>query len=105
MVHTADSSATRLAVLVTTPFPAHRPIAGAQVSLYRDTVAAHATTPLGTAVTDASGHAQLAAVGAGRYGLRARAPTAREFFTVVGLRGGNSDSLEVRLVRQDEICY
>jgi hypothetical protein len=105
VIRLTDSSPPRLSVAVTAPFPAHKPLTGVQVALYGDTVESRATTPMRSGATDAGGHLDLQAVPAGRYGMRARGAGAEPFFAVVGLRAAPSDSLEIRLVTEVQICY
>jgi hypothetical protein len=103
VVHFGDSTRTGLPVAVLSSFPEHKPLGGATVSLYTDTLDVRATTPLRQGTTDANGHLQLEALPAGRYGLRAQLGTS-SFFSPVTIRG-RPDSLEVRLVTQSQICY
>lgn len=105
VMHVPDTTRTRLAIAVTTPFPFHEPLGAAEVLLYADTLAARANTPLRRGTSDATGHIEVDGVPAGRYGLRARRAGAEDYFAVVSLRGSPADSLEVRLVTRDKICY
>lgn len=103
IVHVGDSTGTGLPVAVLSSFPEHRPLSGATVSLYTDTMDIRARTPLRHGTTDANGHLQLESLPAGRYGLRAQ-HGGSSFFSPVSLRG-SPDSVEVRLVTQSQICY
>ena len=105
MLRLADSTPPRLSVATLTPFPEHQTLSSVEVSLYADTIDARATSPLRTGSSDAKGHLALEPLPAGRYGLRARRPGTQPFFSIVRLRAAPSDSLEVRLVTDSQICY
>lgn len=104
IVRASDTTTSRLAVRVTTPFPAHKPIGGAVVQVYGDTVESRAAAPLRAGAADDSGRVTLEALPAGRYGLRASAVGYERFFSIVDMRRP-VDTLVIRLTNGGLLCY